>query len=122
MYMPRGLGTEGQKLWKSVSDEFDLAAEPHKRRILFDAFKTADDIKRLDAATAKEPLTVKGNMGQPVINPSLAQAQTARNALAQLLGRLGLPDTDEEAAEKAVKLSATRRKSAKSARLKVVQR
>src|ERR1700733_12525024 len=33
--MPRGLGTEGQKLWKSVIGEFDLAAEPHKLRILF---------------------------------------------------------------------------------------
>jgi hypothetical protein len=119
-YMPRGLGTEGQKLWKSVCDEFDLELEPHKRRILFDACKTADDLKRLDAAAAKEPLTVKGSMGQQVINPCMAQAQTARNALAQLLGRLGLPDTDDEAARKADKISVTRRKAAKSARLRVV--
>jgi hypothetical protein len=46
--MPRGLGTEGKKLWESVIGEFDLSAEPHKLRILFDACTTADVVKRLD--------------------------------------------------------------------------
>jgi hypothetical protein len=48
--MPRGLGTEGKKLWESVIGEFDLSAEPHKRRILFDACTSADVVKRLDDA------------------------------------------------------------------------
>lgn len=76
--MPRGLGTEGQKLWKGVVAQFNLSLEPHKRRILFDACKTADVIKRLDNASRKAPLTVKGSMGQEVINPLIAQAQVAR--------------------------------------------
>ncbi len=50
--MPRGLGTEGQKLWTGVIGEFNLAYEPHKIRILTDACKTADLIKRLDDAAA----------------------------------------------------------------------
>lgn len=41
--------------------------------------------------------------------------------VASLLGRLGLPDTDEAIAEKAKKLSQTRRRAAKSARLQVVK-
>ena len=79
--MPRGLGTEGQKLWTGVIGEFNLAYEPHKVRILTDACKTADLIKRLDDAAVQAPLTVKGSMGQEVINPLIAQVQTARMQL-----------------------------------------
>ena len=95
--MPHGLGTEGKKLWESVVGVFDLSTEPHKRRILFDACKTADVIKRLDDVASKQPVTVKGSMGQEVIHPCIAQAQTARGQLAQLLARLnfaGLEDDD----------------------------
>ena len=77
-------------------DEFDLSAEPHKLRILFDACKTADVIKRLDDAAAKQPLAVKGSMGQEVINPCIAQSQTARGQLAQLLGRLNFAGQDDD--------------------------
>lgn len=67
---------------------------PHKRRILFDACKTADVIKRLDDASSRADLTVKGSMGQEVINPLIAQAQTARGLLAQLLSRLNFAVED----------------------------
>ena len=50
--MPQGLGPEGKKLWESVVGVFDLTIEPHKRRILFDACKTADVIKRLSRVRA----------------------------------------------------------------------
>jgi hypothetical protein len=68
--MPRGLEAEGQKLWESVVAVFDLSAEPHKRRILFDACKTADVVKRLDGGASKQPVTVKGSMCQEVIHPA----------------------------------------------------
>jgi hypothetical protein len=93
--MPRGLGTEGQKLWKGVIAEFDLATEAHKQRILYDACKTADVVHRLDVAAAKAPLTVRGSMGQEVISPVLSQAQVARGQLAQLLSRLNLAPMEE---------------------------
>jgi hypothetical protein len=93
--MPRGLGTEGQKLWTGVIGEFNLAYEPHKVRILTDACKT-DLIKRLDDAAVKAPLTVKGSMGKEVINPLIAQAQTARMQLAQLLARLNFTQEDDD--------------------------
>lgn len=94
--MPRGLGTAGQKLWHGVVEEFDLAGEPHKLRILEDACKTADVIKRLDDAAAKQPLTVLGSQKQQVINPCIAQAQTSRMQLAQLLGRLNFSAPEED--------------------------
>lgn len=28
--MPKDLAYQGQKLWKSVTDEFDLSIDPHK--------------------------------------------------------------------------------------------
>ena len=43
--------------------EFNLAYEPHKVRILTYACKTVYFIKRMDDASAKAPLTVKGSMG-----------------------------------------------------------
>ena len=52
--MPHGLGPEGKKLWEGIVGQFDLTAEPHKRRILFDACKTADVIKRLDDVASKQ--------------------------------------------------------------------
>jgi hypothetical protein len=94
--MPRGLGVEGKKLWETVIGEFNLIAEPHKRRILFDACKTADLIKRLDDIAAKSSVTVRGSMGQEVIHPCIAQAQAARMQLAQLLARLNFAPPDPE--------------------------
>jgi hypothetical protein len=35
-------------------------------------------------------------MGQPVISPFIAEARVQRAPLAQLLGRFGLPDNDED--------------------------
>jgi hypothetical protein len=57
--------------------------------------------------------------------PEVGELRQYRNLLGQLLGRLGLPDTDEAIAEKAAKLSQTRRqagmqKYARHATLKVV--
>ena len=94
--MPHGLGPEGKKLWTGVIGEFNLAYEPHKVRILTDACKTVDVIKRMDDASAKAPLTVKGSMGQEVINPLIAQSQTARSQLAHLLGRLNFAGPEDD--------------------------
>lgn len=77
--MPKGFGYRGQKLWKSINDEFDLEVEPHKPRILFDACKMADAIDRLDEEADKASLIMKGSCGQPVLHPAFAGAQTARS-------------------------------------------
>jgi hypothetical protein len=120
MRKPAGLGTAGTKLWKSVVEVFDFTEEPGKVQILGQACRVADIVAELDEAADQAPLTVKGSMGQQVISPFIAEARAQRALLAQLLGRLDLPDTDEERDAKAAKLSRTRSKAAKSARLRVV--
>lgn len=92
--MPNGLGTAGKKLWTDVVAEFDLSADPHKLRILFDACKVADYITRLDDAAASGPETVRGSMGQPVVNPMIDRAITSRGQLAQLLDKLNFKATE----------------------------
>jgi hypothetical protein len=99
---------------------FDFTDEPGKVHILAQACRVADIVAELDEAADQAPLTVSGSMGQPVISPFIAEARAQRSLLAQLLGRLGLPDTDEAVAEKAQRLSRTRSRAAKSGRLKVV--
>ncbi len=98
MRKPNGLSTAGTKLWRGVTDTFDFEDEPGKVHILEQACRVADIVAELDEAADEAPLTVKGSMGQPVISPFIAEARAQRALLAQLVGRLGLPDneTDEE--------------------------
>jgi len=93
--MPRGLGYQGQKLWREVIAEYDLDSEPAKLRILFDACKTADAVDELDKAAAKSPLTVRGSAGQEVIHPARSEARFTRGLLAQLLARLNFAPPEE---------------------------
>jgi hypothetical protein len=117
MRKPAGLGAAGAKIWRTVNATFDLDEEPHKIELLTQACRVADIIAELDAAAAEAPLTVKGSMGQPVISPFIAEARVQRGLLAQLLGRLGLPDTDEAQADKAEQLSRIRHRAAKGDKL-----
>jgi hypothetical protein len=116
MRSPAGLAKAGKALWKSMHDEFDFTEEPHKLQLLTQTCRVADIVAELDEAADEAPLTVKGSMGQVVISPFIAEARAQRGLLAQLIGRLGLPDTDEIQAEKAERLSRTRRHSAHGSR------
>jgi hypothetical protein len=111
MRQPAGLDAAGKRLWKSVVDVFDLDEEPHKVQVLTQACRVADIIAELDEHAAEAPLTVKGSQGQPVIQPTLSEARFQRALLAQLLGRLGLPDNDEDEDD----LRTRRRKAARTA-------
>lgn len=113
MRVPASLGDPGRQLWRSMQQTFDFEDEPHKLHILRQACRTADVVAELDEAADDAPLTVKGSMGQPVISPFISEARVQRALLAQLLSRLGLPDTEEVADEKAERLSRTRRRAAK---------
>ncbi|UXA20990.1 P27 family phage terminase small subunit [Mycobacterium sp. SMC-4] len=99
--MPRGeFGPEGKKLWTELTEVFNFTDEPAKLRVLYDACKLADTIKRMDDEAASAPLVVEGSTGQPVIHPCISQANSARSLMATLLGKLGLPDADHSVAEK----------------------
>src|SRR6478672_9193741 len=116
MRSPASLGDAGKKLWREIHAVFDFEDEPHKVQVLTQACRVADVVAELDEAADEAPLTVKGSMGQQVISPFIAEARAQRALLAQLLGRLDLPDTDDEAEVKAERLSRTRRQAAKGGR------
>ncbi len=92
---PKGLGYYGGKLYDEVTSTFDLDESPEKRRILYDAARTADFIDRLEKEAKGQPMTACGSYGQPVVNPLLAAAQSARSSLAALLSRLNFEEISD---------------------------
>ena len=111
--MPRGLGSAGQRLWRTTLGEFALEAEPHKVEILTQACRVVDKIAELEKAQAGQPLTVLGSARQITIHPLIAEVRFQQGLLAQLLGKLGLPDTDEALEAKAEQLTETRSRAAR---------
>ena len=74
-YAPRGLGAAGRRLWKSVTDTYEL--EEHERAVLTEAARTADLCAKLAAKADR----IDGT------SPVLVE----RLALAKLLGALKVP-------------------------------
>ena len=116
MRSPAGLGAAGKSLWKAIHAAFVLDEEPHKLHVLTQACRVADIVAELDEAADEGPLTVRGSQGQPVISPLIAEARVQRALLAQLLGRLGLPDNEDytEEAELRSRRSAAGRTAARA--------
>ena len=83
-------GPAGTALWESIA--LNYALRPDETRVLADACHLADVIEALRAGMEGQQLLVKGSMGQPVLNPLLAEQKTHRTALAALLRQLKLPD------------------------------
>lgn len=96
MRLPADLQKPGRALWRRITSEFDLSADPDKAELLFQACRTADQIAELDEAAAEAPLTVRGSMGQPVISPLIAEARVQRSLLGQLLARMNFQDSSDE--------------------------
>jgi hypothetical protein len=92
---PRGLGSAGKALWKSVHQTFDFSDEPHLLAILEEACKVRDVIEELDAAMKGQPLTVLGSARQLTIHPLVSQAGAERSRLASLMKAIGLPDNGD---------------------------
>jgi hypothetical protein len=88
-------GPAGSELWESIAPKYDL--RPDELRILSDACHMADVIALLRSEFAADGRAmVKGSMGQPVLNPLLAEQKTHEAALAGLLTKLKLPDEPGE--------------------------
>ncbi len=95
MRAPKDLQAPGKALWRRVTRTFDLDDDPHKQEILAQACRVADVIAELDEHAAQAPLTVKGSMGQAVIQPTLQEARMQRGLLAQLLARLNFSEESD---------------------------
>jgi len=98
---PDNLSHAGSSLWDSITEEFDFTAEPGKLAILERACRVTDQTTKLEEATLTEPMTATGSMGQLVIHPFIAEIRQQTTVLNNLVKSLGLPESDEEAAEKA---------------------
>lgn len=89
---PTRLGTKARTLWTSITTTYDLRAD--ELRILEDACREVDLIERLEKEMGKQPLTVKGSMGQTVAHPLVQEIRQHRGTVKSLLGALDLPEDD----------------------------
>ena len=108
---PATLGREGKKLWRSLTDGIEY--RPDELAILESACSMADLIREYEVAVRDEPLTVRGSAGQEVLHPIRAEIRALRMSQAQLLGRLDVPEADDEGVEEPVRM--TRQQAAKKA-------
>lgn len=86
---PKGLGSEGRRLWRSVSDAFEL--EVHEEQLLLEAARTADVISRLVVAVGDELVDDKGR-----IRPELVELRAQRILFARLVSAMRVPIGTEE--------------------------
>lgn len=115
---PAGLGAAGGALWRSVvgysTDGATVEFRPDEVAILVTACRTADTVAAIERALVGEPLTVEGSAGQQVLNPLVSEVRFQRAALAQLLGRLRLPDAAADGGWDGLTASQRARKAARS--------
>jgi hypothetical protein len=83
----------GAALWHSFADVLDMnAAETEALR---QACFTADELARIHLLLSKTNPLIKGSMGQPRINPLLAEARHHRRILFKALGQIAIPANRE---------------------------
>src|SRR4051794_31768305 len=109
---PKGLGTAGRALWRSIAGPYELRAD--ELRTLEDAAREADLIERLEEAQRDAPLTVKGSQGQQVASPFVSELRQHRAVLARLLAALHLPEEDSGAGLTTTAVSAAARRAARA--------
>lgn len=90
---PPGLGPSGTQLWRETTRNYTLRAD--ELRILEAAAAELDLIETLREEMVGAPLTVRGSLGQPVINPLIPELRQHRATFASLVKQLALPDIAE---------------------------
>lgn len=90
---PRGLGTAGKKLWRSIVDEYEI--EEHEALLLIEACRVSDRLDALAIAQKSAPLTVTNARGDEVASPYLVESRQQAIVLSRLIASLRLPTGDE---------------------------
>lgn len=93
--VPEGFGPSGARLWAEIAGG-QWSLRPDELRVLEDACREADLIDGLASELSGSELLVTGSMGQPVVNPLVSELRQHRATLASLVGKLKLPDGDDE--------------------------
>lgn len=94
---PAGLKAGGRKLWRSVTDDFELGQ--HELSILVEASRTVDALDELEAIVREEGVTNTSAQGVRA-HPALVEARQQRVTLAKLVASLRIPLEDTEEADR----------------------
>ncbi len=91
--LPAGLKAGGRKLWRSVTDEYELGE--HELSILLEASRTVDALDALENIVREEGVTNVSPQGVRA-HPALVEARQQRVTLAKLVASLRIPLEDSE--------------------------
>lgn len=92
---PPGLKSGGRKLWRSVTDDYELGE--HELSILVEAARTVDALDALESIVRSEGVTNISPQGVRA-HPALVEARQQRVTLAKLVASLRIPLDDHEEA------------------------
>lgn len=92
---PRGLGTQGKRLWADVVGSYDL--DQHEVALLTAACRTVDRLEDIAGALQESPLTTTNARGDLVAHPLLVEQRQQGISLSRLVASLRLPsgETDD---------------------------
>ncbi|MFB1428136.1 terminase [Micrococcus endophyticus] len=92
---PRGLKAGGKRLWRAVTEEFELGE--HELSVLLQASRTVDALDELERIVIAEGVTHDSPQGVRA-HPALVEARQQRITLAKLVASLRIPLDDEQSA------------------------
>lgn len=95
--VPAHLKAGGKKLWKAISDEFELGE--HELSVLLEAARTVDALDELEKIVRSEGVTHQSPQGVRA-HPALVEARQQRVTLAKLVASLRIPLEDEQEANR----------------------
>ena len=95
---PSHLGSEGKVLWRSIWAELPAGwvLDNREIRVLTLACEQQDDVAAVRKTLQEQGNLVEGSRGQIVMNPLLTEARQSRQTVANLLGKLALPSTEDK--------------------------
>ncbi len=94
---PAGLGTRGRRLWRAVTDVYELSIA--ELEVLTLAARCLDRIEGIETTLRAEPATVEGSKGQPRAHPLASELRSEVILAAKLLAQLGLPSDAGDGSE-----------------------
>lgn len=92
---PPGLKAGGRRLWREITDEYELAH--HELVVLLEAARTVDALQSLEDIVNREGVTNVSPQGVRA-HPALVEARQQRVTLAKLVASLRIPLDDGESA------------------------
>ncbi|WP_433361924.1 hypothetical protein ACQPZX_29395 [Actinoplanes sp. CA-142083] len=89
---PTGLRAGGQRLWDSITGEFEL--DEHELSLAREVCRTVDQVDELESIVRRDGAIIESPQGLKT-HPAMVEARQQRIALARLLAALRMPAGDE---------------------------